>query len=530
MAKGGTTDQARKVSKCPSKTQPYFHRYIISLSSYLDITRQPLNYKFNMSNHQSNIENPTEVNVPAVEGHMNALFEEPSNKTGANATAVCSQQDPLYRIGTAPRVQFDKKNKMIVQVKFKIHAEKEVEVDNPPAIKVQGRKAAPALVVRYNLIELKMFNSGNVIELVKCFFGKSFNDFKGMCGDICEQYEPGMRHMVLNSKMAPRLRWMGQVGREKVFLVDYPTWQTFVDLLAKATKHKGSVTIFTENEKEKARKVAQTCAAKELIASASGPTAAEAHVGVLTKELEDAHKRIALHELTAKLFHDQSQNGTSGDGAVLVRPWDPSFLYRSTWHGAWVWAKGIYLAIMKKSRVFHKATQVNDRVKMQSSQLQVNLSPTFHKSGASCHSFFESPARLLFQKPSGSKRGGSLEGGMPSESDKKKVKIEPASPSKFSKGFTIVISSDPPSPIKNELSPKDKFQIKQEAVLPSNLGKPLTVVLSSDHELPTEIAFPEDSKKINKNEAAYLGMAKLLSRLPLLAPMLRTVLNPTPAL
>ncbi|EGG09315.1 uncharacterized protein MELLADRAFT_61265 [Melampsora larici-populina 98AG31] len=92
--------------------------------------------------------------------------------------------------------------------------------------------------------------------------------------------------MVLKSNVAPRLKWMGQVGREKVFLVDYLTWQAFVDLLAKATKHKGSVTIFTENEKEKAKKAAQTCAAKQFIASASGVTPAEAQVGELTKELE----------------------------------------------------------------------------------------------------------------------------------------------------------------------------------------------------------------------------------------------------
>ncbi|EGG05748.1 uncharacterized protein MELLADRAFT_87618 [Melampsora larici-populina 98AG31] len=200
-----------------------------------------------------------------------------------------------------------------------------------------------------------------------------------MCGNICEEYQPGMHHMVLSSPIAPCLIWLGQVGCEKVTIFNSLTCQAFVDLLAKATKHKGSVMIFTENENEKAKKVAQTCAAKELIASARGPTAAEAQVGVLTKELEDARNRIALHGLTAQLFDEKSQKGTSGDGAILVCPWDPTFLYCLTWNGAWVWAKAVqsgmatcenpprtyeYLTIMNKARVYHKDTSVNDRVKM----------------------------------------------------------------------------------------------------------------------------------------------------------------------
>ncbi|EGG09480.1 uncharacterized protein MELLADRAFT_104207 [Melampsora larici-populina 98AG31] len=316
--------------------------------------------------------NPNASEVPAVEGHMNALFEVSSNKTGNDAPATCGLQNPLYRIGTAPRVQFDKRNEMTVQVKFKLHSDKEVEVDNQPA----------------------------------CI---------------------------------------------------------------KATKHKGCVTIFSESQKEKARKVAQACAAKELITSARGPSASESEVRVLTKELEDARKRIALHELTAQLFHDHAQKGNSGDGVVLVCPWDPKILYRLTWSGAWVWAKVVqagmatreipprtyeYLAIMKKSRVYHKAMKVDDRVKMRSGDLHLDLSPTFNKAGGSHQSFFEPPAKLLFQKPmaGGSKRSAIFSTSDDGErNDKKKIKVEPGFEDekrgiKPTKRITIVLSSDPPSP------------------------------------------------------------------------------------
>ncbi|EGG03019.1 uncharacterized protein MELLADRAFT_109689 [Melampsora larici-populina 98AG31] len=226
---------------------------------------------------------------------------------------------------------------MTVQVKFKIHTEKEVKVDQGNSMKVatQGRKGAATSMVRHNLVESKMFNQGNILELVKCLFGKSLHNFKGMCGDICEEYKPGMHHLVLSSPIAPCLIWMGQVGSEKITLVDSLTWQAFVDLLSKATKHKGLVIIFTENKKEKAKKVAQNCAAKELIASASGTTAAEAQMGVLSKELEKSG--MATRKIPPQTYE--------------------------------------YLAIMKKSCVYHKATSVNDRVKMRSAQMQAKALP-----------------------------------------------------------------------------------------------------------------------------------------------------------
>ncbi|KAH9822498.1 hypothetical protein DFH28DRAFT_881532 [Melampsora americana] len=378
---------------------------------------------------------------PPVEGHMDRLFELPSEKTGNDTPAVCAKQNPLYQVGTAPCIQFDRRNKMTIQVKFKIHTEKEVEVEveQPKSVKVASRACKVASSASwYNLIESKMFNEGNVLDLVRCLFGTSLNEFKELCGGICEKYAPGMRHMVLRSDLAPSLIWLGQVGREKVVLVDHHTWQGFVNLLAKATKHKGSLLIYTENEKEKAKKVAQTCAAKELIASASGPTAAESHVSVLTKELEDARKQVALYKTTAQLFHEQAAKGNSGDGAILIAPWDPTYHYRLTWNAVWIWAKAIqagmatresppqtkeYLAIMKKSRVFHKAMKVEDRVQMRSAEMELDLSPTFHKSGGSAKSFFDSPAQLLFPKANGLKRTASLAALPALGEDKKFMKL-----------------------------------------------------------------------------------------------------------
>ncbi|EGF98198.1 uncharacterized protein MELLADRAFT_96105 [Melampsora larici-populina 98AG31] len=326
-----------------------------------------------------------------------------------------------------------------------------------------------------------------------------------------------MQHMVLQSDIAPRLRWMGQVGRAKVFLVNSQTWQAFVDLLSKATKHKGCVTIFSESQKEKARKVAQACAAKELITSASGPSASKSEVRVLTKELEP---------------------GNSGDRVVLVCPWDPKILYRLTWSGAWVWAKAVqagmatreipprtyeYLAIMKKSRVYHKAMKVDDRVKMQSGNLHLDLSPTFNKAGGSHQSFFEPPAKLLFQKPmaGGSKRSAifsisddgerndkkkiKVEPGMLTISqyleyrnDKKKIKVEPGFEDEKrniepTKRITIVLSSDPPSP-----SPI----IKREPGSPSGYGNGMAIMLSSDSPKPEIFSSQVTVKNNIQNEPA----------------------------
>ncbi|KAH9820331.1 hypothetical protein DFH28DRAFT_666766 [Melampsora americana] len=467
-----------------------------------------------MSNNRLDIQiTSNESQGPPVESPMDGLFEMPSNKTGNDSPAVCAQQNLLYRVGTAPRIQFDKRNEMTIQVKFKIHTEKEVEVEveQPKTIKVASRvRKAATSASRYNLIESKMFNEGNVLDLVRCLFGTSLNEFKDMCGGICEKYAPGMRHMVLRSDLAPSLIWMGQVGRGKIVLVDYPTWQAFVNLLAKATKHKGSLLIYTENEKEKAKKVAQTCAAKELIASASGPTAAETQVSVLTKELEDARNRVALYETTAQLFHEQAAKGNSGDGAILIAPWDPNFHYCLTWNAVWIWAKAIqagmatrefpprtyeYLAIMKKSRVFHKAMKVDDRVKMRSAEMELNLSPTFHKSGGSHQSFFESPAKMLFQKPNGLKRSASfaalpvvgeekkimkIESGSRGENQGITIKLETSSPPRVAKGNSIVIYSDSPSP-----------EIKIEPRSPKPLfGHGETIIISS--EPPTSDSEKDD--------------------------------------
>ncbi|EGG09091.1 uncharacterized protein MELLADRAFT_77190 [Melampsora larici-populina 98AG31] len=134
-----------------------------------------------MSNPQLQITDASVVPAVEVEGHMNSLFEKPSiHQTGEEAPATCSQQNPLYRIGTANRIQFDKRHEMFVQVKFKIHAEKEVEVNQATSMKVASRtRRGAATTARYNLIESKMFNQGNVLELVKCLFGKSLKDFKG---------------------------------------------------------------------------------------------------------------------------------------------------------------------------------------------------------------------------------------------------------------------------------------------------------------------------------------------------------------
>ncbi|EGG00703.1 uncharacterized protein MELLADRAFT_117976 [Melampsora larici-populina 98AG31] len=101
--------------------------------------------------------------------------------------------------------------------------------------------------------------------------------------------------------------------------------------------------------------------------------------------------------------------------------------------------------------------------------------------------------KLLFQKPqpSGSKRAASFS---ISEDDQKKIKIEPGLPSAVvkkesriepSRSVTIVLSSDPPSPI-----------IKVEPHSPARFGdsKGMPIELSSDSSWRDEIRSSQDEK------------------------------------
>ncbi|EGF96889.1 uncharacterized protein MELLADRAFT_79879 [Melampsora larici-populina 98AG31] len=132
---------------------------------------------------------------------------------------------------------------------------------------------------------------------------------------------------------------------------------------------------------------------------------------------------------------------------------------------------------------------------MRSSQLRLDLSPTFHRSGGSKQSFFDLPAQLLFQKPTGSKRCASYAGF--SEDDKKKVKLEPISPSGL--GKTICLSSDPPSGA-FPWSQECKVKIKTKPGLPS---KGITIVISSDPPSPSHIDSSQDTKKGNETQGDY---------------------------
>lgn len=283
--------------------------------------------------------------APAI-GWMNQLWEVPNDHwEGDDAPARSLEMDPLFRVGSFEREQFDLHNEVVIQVLFKIHTKNEVVIEAQNASKKSGTAV--------NLIDSKLFNEGEVLEFRTCLYGKSFNDFKELSGAICERYAPGMKKMVLHSEAAPNLTWK----RRRAVLL-----------------------IYTESSKLTAKKRAQASAAKQLIASTNGPEAIHQELSITNERLKASEKLVALHETTATIFTKHAETGIAGgDGAILTAPWDPNFQYRFTLKVAFKWALGVqnnmatltmppntsdYRTEIAKTRVLHPGLKLKDRLKL----------------------------------------------------------------------------------------------------------------------------------------------------------------------
>ncbi|KAH9808590.1 hypothetical protein DFH28DRAFT_908296, partial [Melampsora americana] len=270
---------------------------------------------------------------------------------------------PLFREGTDARKTFDKAHEVSLAVVFKIYTNSANTVAPLPPNVTNGRRN-PA--TKAKVVDSKTFNNGDPIDLKICLYGKSLNDLKKICAELCERYAPMIQHLLLTSELAPDLIWKGVIGRTKVVLAGHKGWFEFVDLIDKYKTKKGSIMILNVNEDLLAKKSA------ELIASAAGPEPA-------SQELEAAQSRIAVspptHFLNTRTYILCSATG--GDGVVLTAPWDGTFHYRLTLRAASVWAQAVedkittvymapdipaYRAEMIKSRVFHRAMRVDERV------------------------------------------------------------------------------------------------------------------------------------------------------------------------
>ncbi|KAH9807450.1 hypothetical protein DFH28DRAFT_938543 [Melampsora americana] len=343
-----------------------------------------------------------------VVGSMDELWEpSTAHLQGADAPAESPDGCPLFRAGTFERDQYDRANEVVLQILFKIHTESEVVILNPAdktATSFASTKVAPgrrSAGTAVNVIDSKVFNDGVPHELRVCLYGKSLNQFRDLCAEMCERYAPGMYQMVLNSDVAAHLTWKATVGRTTPTFVlqDHLKYFEYVAALMKSRGRRGTILIYTESSKLAAKKKAQASAAQKLIASTNGPVAVHAELSQANKRLEASQKLVALHQMTAELFHQHAEVGNAGgDGVVLVAPWDPDFHYRFTLADAYIWAESIqkgeatkhmppdnakYRTEILKTRVLHPGLKLKDRLKLRfppPRKYEIKASTEYHAS------------------------------------------------------------------------------------------------------------------------------------------------------
>ncbi|KAH9809138.1 hypothetical protein DFH28DRAFT_906508 [Melampsora americana] len=148
-------------------------------------------------------------------GTVNELFELPDHQVGDNQRAICIRQNPLLRIGTPGREAFKNNNQMTIELKFKIHTDQEVDMNDedqrPPRVGASKKGAKPA---HLKVIESKSVNCG-YLEIKLCPFGKSLIEFKNLVAEACDCYEDGMKEIILNSPLLADLKWKATASRSK---------------------------------------------------------------------------------------------------------------------------------------------------------------------------------------------------------------------------------------------------------------------------------------------------------------------------
>ncbi|KAH9806825.1 hypothetical protein DFH28DRAFT_1160405 [Melampsora americana] len=316
--------------------------------------------------------NTSSAEMPSA-GNINHLFELPDNREGDDQRAISLRQNPLHRPGTPACLQFDLKNQMTIEVRFKIYTPKAVDINIPSQSTDKvcaGKKAVKTAKLR--LIDSRKINA-KYFEVKSCLIGKSLNDFKTMVADACEEYEAGMKIMVLNRDFVPEIKWKTTVGRSKQVLDSVVQWQAFVSGLEKSIKKFGLVVIENENIEVQSNEENTHSAMKKLIEQTNAG-------GEENKDTKVTNLDAELHIMANKIFAQAGIGGyAGGNGTVLSVPWNPSFRYRLTYAAAWIWAKGVMAKIatvhlppntrefnleIKKSEWQHPDMGVNDRVCM----------------------------------------------------------------------------------------------------------------------------------------------------------------------
>ncbi|EGG08050.1 uncharacterized protein MELLADRAFT_85214 [Melampsora larici-populina 98AG31] len=268
----------------------------------------------------SNSSSMTPVATPMT-GHMNTLFKKPEDRVVDDQLATSIRQNPLHRVGTLGREQFEKNNQMTLEVRFKIYTDMEVDINTPiQSTPKVGASKKSVKADKLNFINSKAINSG-LLEFKICPFGKSLDDFKDLVAGACEEYEGGMKKLILNSVFSPGLKWKTTVGRFKVVLDNAVQWQSFVTALEKSTKKNGIVSIENDNMQVKVKvgNKASESATKKLIAATNGE-------GAEDQESEESKNKRELNTVANQIFSQHAIGKyAGGPGTILTTPWDPNY-------------------------------------------------------------------------------------------------------------------------------------------------------------------------------------------------------------
>ncbi|KAH9808120.1 hypothetical protein DFH28DRAFT_1198081 [Melampsora americana] len=286
-----------------------------------------------------------------------SVFELPDKRVGDDRGATCLRQNPLHRPGTPARNQFDQNNQMTIEVRFKIYTPTAVDINisNPSPEKVgAGKKAGKS--IKLNLLNSKKMK-GQYLDIKTCLFGKSLNKFKEIVAAACEEFQGGMKSIILNRDFSPELMWKTSVGRSKHVLESVEQWQAFVTALEKSIKRQGLVVIENENKEVQSLKEKKDSATIKLIEQTNGG-------GSESQDSKESNQDAELHIMANKIFSQAGISGyAGGEGTVLSVPWNPAFRYWLTYVAAWIWAKAV-MAEIKKSEWTHPDMGVDDRVYM----------------------------------------------------------------------------------------------------------------------------------------------------------------------
>ncbi|KAH9819173.1 hypothetical protein DFH28DRAFT_925274 [Melampsora americana] len=305
-------------------------------------------------------------------------------RVGDEKGAICLKQNPLHCCKTLACIQFDQKNKMTIEVRFKIYTPTTVDINLPSQTPDKvGAGKKPAKSIKLNLLNSKKMK-GKYLEIKACLFGKSLNKFKTIVADACEAFQAGMRSIVLNRDFSPELKWKTTVRRLKQVLDLVDQWQAFVTALEKSRVRQGLVVIKNDNVEVQSMEETTDSATRQLIAQTNGEGTnsrdSKYQFADVIFDSRGSNKDADLHIMANKIFSQEGISGYAGsEGTILSLPWNPAFRYQMTYAAAWIWAKAVIAGIateylppntrefnqeVKKSEWTHPDMGVDNRVQM----------------------------------------------------------------------------------------------------------------------------------------------------------------------